>query len=286
MIGDDPIKAKNMLKLSSTSALVLLWAKQGWYQSKQTMGYLNQLDLEEGKTLYEQARDICPYYDEVIKNRKFGVFTLIGKCCTGKINCQQLVIAGAGLDALSIEATMHYPHLNVFELDKENMDIKSHLVAKSGNNSKGNITFIEANLLDASEVYKSLCAHGWDPVRPTLFIFEGISYYLPTDSIKNLVQVINPGWTIFEFLKKDEEVASDRVDIPRKVFGLISDLCELSNICQYNCSQLETLFSNTSIVTKYSMKQLEEMRTGSNRYFPTEDSGWIEVCLLVNRQNS
>ncbi len=123
-----------------------------------------------------------------------------------------------------------YPHVNVFELDKENMDIKSRLATKLANESKGNIAFIEVNLLNIFDVYRSLSAHGWDPRRPTLLIFEGISYYLPTESIQKLVQVINPTWTIFEFLKQNEEIATDRVNIPKQIFGLISSLCELSYI--------------------------------------------------------
>lgn len=237
-----------MLKLSSTSALVLLWARQECYQSKRARDYL------------------------------------IKKYFTKKTGSQQLVIAGAGFDALGIEVMELYPHVKVFELDKENMNIKSRLATKLGNESKRNITFIEVNLLNISDVYRSLSAHGWDPIRPTLLIFEGISYYLPTESIQKLVQVINPNWTIFEFLKQDEEIATDRINIPKKVFGLISSLCELLHIGQYNYSQLEKLFNNISILTKYSMKRLEEIRTGSNRFFPTEDSGWIEVCLLANQE--
>ncbi len=273
-----------MLKLSSTSALVLLWAQQECYQSKKAKYYLSQLDLEDGKILYERCKEICPYYNEVIKNRKFGVFNLIKKYLTEKTRGQQLVIAGGGLDAFGIEVMELYPHVNVFELDKENMDIKSRLATKLANKSKGNIAFIEANLLNIFDVYRSLSAHGWDPRRPTLLIFEGISYYLPTESIQKLVQVINPTWTIFEFLKQNEEIATDRVNIPKQIFGLISSLCELSYIGQYNYSQLEKLFNNMSIRDKYSMKRLEEMRTGSNRFFPTEASGWIEVCLLANQQ--
>ena len=68
-----------MLKLSSTSALVLLWAGQECYKSKQARAFLDQLDLEEGRSLYEQCEKVCFYYDEVIRNRKFGVFNLINK---------------------------------------------------------------------------------------------------------------------------------------------------------------------------------------------------------------
>lgn len=272
-----------MLKLSSTSALVLLWARQECCQSKRARDYLSRLDLEDGKMLYERCKEICPYYDEVIKNRKFGVINLIKKYFTEKKGSQQLVIAGAGFDALGIEVMALYPHVKVFEIDKENMNIKSRLATKLDNESKKNIAFIEVNLLNISDVYRSLSAHGWDPTKPTLLIFEGISYYLPTVSIQKLVQVINPDWIIFEFLKQDEDVALDRVNIPKKVFGLISSLCELPHIGRYSYSQLEKLFNNISIQAKYSMKRLEEMRTGSNRFFPTEDSGWIEVCLLAKQ---
>jgi len=73
-----------MMNLSSTSALVLLWAQQECYQSKKARHYLSRLDLEEGKALYGQCQEVWPYYDEVIKNWKFGVFSLIEKCCSEK----------------------------------------------------------------------------------------------------------------------------------------------------------------------------------------------------------
>lgn len=276
-------KAKNMPKLSSTSALVLLWAQQECYKSKKAKDYLSQLDLEEGKTLYEQCKDACPYYDEVIKNRKFGVFNLIKKSFSNEINIPQLVIAGAGLDALGIEVTEHYPHTKVFEIDSENMDFKSHLFKNSGNKSTTNIAFIEIDLLNTSCIYESLLVHGWDPMKSTLLILEGISYYIPEKSIQKLVQVIKPDWIIFEFLKQNEEIATGRREIPIRIFGFISSLCKIPHIVRYNYSKVKKLF-NMSVEAKYSMRRLEEMRTGANGLFPTEYSGWIEVCLLASKQ--
>ena len=98
-----------------------------------------------------------------------------------------------------------------------------------------------------------------------------------------LVQSIKSNWTIIEFLKQDEEIAADRLKIAKKVFDLISNQCELSYINQYSYSIIDKWFANMSIVDKFSMQCLEKMRTGANRFFLTEDSGWIEVCLLVNK---
>jgi hypothetical protein len=273
------MKAPRPVRLSSTSALVLLWAQQECYRGTRARDYLGQLDLDEGRDLYERCREICPYYDEVIKNRKFGVFHLVGQCLATDAGNPQLVIAGAGFDALGIAVAELYPHVKVFELDEENMNVKARLATPL---CRG-IAFIETNLLDAADVRRSLSARGWDPVGTTLLVLEGISYYLPTGSIQKLVRVTDPRWMIFEFLKQDEDIAAERVHIPRQVFGLISSLCGLSHIGRYRTCQLAQLFGDLSVSARYSMKRLEEMRTGANRFFPTEDSGWIEVCLLAHQ---
>ncbi|MGV7234816.1 MAG: class I SAM-dependent methyltransferase [Nitrosomonadaceae bacterium] len=272
-----------MSKLSSTSSLVLLWAGQECYKSKKAKAFLDQLELEEGKSLYEQCEKVCPYYDEVIKNRKFGIFNLIKKSIFTENNMLQIVIAAAGLDALGIELIEHYPNTMVYELDSKNMEFKSKLYGSIETKLKPNIVFIEADLLNTSSVYKSLSAHGWDVMKPTLLIIEGISYYLPTESIQNLFQTIKPNRTIFEFLKEDKEIVADKLKIAKKVFDLISGQCELSDITQYKYSKIEKLSNNMTIVDRHSMKRLEKMRTGSNRFFLTENSGWIEVCLLANK---
>jgi hypothetical protein len=272
-----------MSKLSSTSSLVLLWAGQECYKSKKAKAFLDQLELEEGKSLYEQCEKVCPYYDEVIKNRKFGIFNLIKESIFTENNMLQIVIAAAGLDALGIEVIEHYPNTMVYELDSKNMEFKSKLYGSIETKLKPNIVFIEADLLDTSSVYKGLSAHGWDVMKPTLLIIEGISYYLPMESIQKIFQTIKPNRTIFEFLKEDKEIVADKLKIAKKVFDLISGQCELSDITQYKYSKLEKLFNNMIIVDRHSMKRLEKMRTGSNRFFLTEDSGWIEVCLLANK---
>lgn len=267
-----------MLKLSSTSSLVMLWAQNDCYQSKMSQDYLHQLDLQEGKAIYQQCREVWPYYDQVIKNRKFGVSTLIKKCYAEN-NPQQLVIAAAGFDALGIEVSQHYLDLKIFELDRENMDVKSDLFAKLSNNQNANIEFIEADLLDVPVLYDRLISHGWSPDESTLLIMEGISYYLPPESISNFVQTLSPDQIIFEYLKHNETIAADRQKIPQKVFNLISNQCDLPDIWRYNSADIETLLE-MSTSAKYSMHTLEKIRTNKNRFFPTENAGWIDVALL------
>jgi len=271
----------NTLKLSSTSALVLLWAGQDCYRSEWARNFLGRLNLEEGRPLYEKCAAICPYYDQVIKNRKFGVFHLIEQAFSDRNGHYQVIIAGAGLDALGIEVTERYPNVKVFELDRENMGWKFNLYGETGDISKPKIFFIETDLLTPSSVYKSLVVHGWDSMKETLMIFEGISYYLPAEILRKLVRVVRPDWAIVEFLKQNDKIDADKAVIPKKIFDVISNECGLSHIKRYSGSELEKYCADMSVSDTCSMKFLEMARTGANRYFPAEDSGWIEVCLLA-----
>lgn len=271
------------MKLSSTSALVLLWAGQDFCKSSRAKQYMSQLDLDEGITLYKQCQDVWPHYDEIIRNRKYGILNLIEKCCSDKIDGQQLIIVGAGLDPLGIEVTQKYSHVSVFELDKENMRLKSGLHTCKENTSGANIHFVEIDVLDTASLMPCLRACGWDEAKPTGLVMEGISYYLPGEAICSLAQIFHPDWTIFEFLKHDTDIAAGRREIPRMIFDTIADHCALPHIRRYDYSEVETLFAMPAI-DRYSMKRLEKMRTGMNKFFETEDSGWIEVCLLRKNQ--
>ncbi|MCP4482392.1 MAG: hypothetical protein GY817_06375 [bacterium] len=267
--------------LSDTSALVLMWAGTNCYNTDKAKEYLEKLDLSAGQLLYDQCNEVCSYYDEVIKNRKWGIFSLLNQVLSRQNKDCQLVIAAAGLDPLGIEISEYYPEVRIFELDKENMDIKFNLYNSLCGNKYENIAFIETDILNTMSVQKSLSNYGWDPKKNTILVLEGISYYLSTESIQKFIQVLHPDFIIFEFLKEDENIASDKASIPKEIFGIIFDYCNISEIRRDSYSKLENTFNNMFIIKKYNMKYLEAMRTGNNSFFPTKESGWIEVCLLA-----
>lgn len=271
-----------MLKLSSTSALVLIWAKDKCYQSQNAKDYLSLLDLSSGKKLYEECFKIWRFYDEVIINRKFGVLDLISRAIADDENISQIVIAGAGLDALGIEVISSYPHIKVFELDIENMETKSEYVSKVEGILQSQISFSNADLKNRFEVLDKLQASGWNSSKETLLIMEGISYYLTPKTIKELIEIIKPKRMVFEFLKQKENINSERAKIADRVFGLISHQCNCPDIVRYNYSKIKSSF-NLSILRKKSMRQLEKERTGINNHFPTDELGWIDVCLLGDK---
>ena len=271
-----------MLKLSSTSALVLLWAKDKCYRSQNAKDYLRLLDLSSGKNLYEECFKIWQFYDEVIINRKFGVLDLTNKALFDNANILQIVIAGAGLDALGIELISFHPNIKVFELDIENMETKSEYVSKVEGISQSQISFLNANLQNTQEIFSRLQTSGWNSLKETLLIMEGISYYLTPKTIQELIEIIKPKRMVFEFLKQKENIIPERTKIADRVFGLISHQCDCSEIVRYDYSKIENSF-NLPILTKRSMRDLELKRTGKTKYFQNKKSGWIDICLLKGK---
>jgi len=266
-------------QLSSTSEMVLLWAGEENYRTAEAKLYLKRLNLNSDNFFYRQCNKICSYYGEVIKNRKFGVLNLVNKCLTSDTEIKQLVIAGSGLDPLGIEVTNLYPNVKIFELDSENMETKSKMFSGLGDVSKLNISFINANLLNVSEVIKSLTEYKWNSEENTMLVLEGISYYLSQKSLQDFIKVINPAQVVFEFLKIKDEINDESKKIATQVFKFISECCNIPEIVRYSHSQIEDIF-NLQLITIYGMNKLERMRRGKNKYFLSEESGWIEVCLL------
>ena len=268
-----------MLKLSVTSALVQLWTGKTVYRSPAALNLLEQLDLKNGESLYDQCSAGFPYA-EVIRNRKYGVLRLIRECISRNGEGLQVVIAGAGLDALGIELVSRYDRVRVFELDRENMAEKARIAAALDGAWGERISFVTTDLLAPENVRVQLFDRGWIPDQPTLLVMEGISYYLPVTAMCELVQVLAPGWLVMEYLKTEQAIVPERRQIPNRVFGLIAGQCGLSLINRFGREQIGSLFENMVLDHGLGMNDLERMRTGENQWFPTGASGWIEVSLL------
>ena len=268
-----------MENLSATSALVQLWAGDICYQGKNARSYLEKLDLKSGKLLYRQCCGIWPHYGEVINNRKFGILHLIRKCLAEKDRCRQVVIAAAGIDPLGIELAEYFPEIAVFEFDRENMDVKEKLYRTSAVTVTADISFITTDILDTGVLTRDLARSGWNPQIPTLLVLEGISYYLPKQYIHRLISTFQPEKTIFEYLKESSAIDTDKNIIATDIFNLIADQCGLSCIERYSPCRVKSV-SGMTILELYGMDVLEKMRSGTNTFFSTAASGWIEICLL------
>ncbi len=64
------------IKLNDTAALVMAWAAP-LYAEGMVGAFFNQLDLSRGHNLLTRCEAVCPWYGEVIRNRKHFIRHLI-----------------------------------------------------------------------------------------------------------------------------------------------------------------------------------------------------------------
>lgn len=253
--------------LSASSGLVLLWSGRESYKSKAAQSFFDKLDLTHSKPLYDEYNSIWSSYDQVIKNRKFGVWFLV-KQALEKNNISQVICLASGLDPLSLQIADFYPDTHVFDVDLDHMEYKSQLTREVSKIE--NISFIESDITNHKQLIKKLRDKMWDPKAPSLIIMEGISYYLKKDQ---LFQVVNNlmfrGVLILEYLVPFQLVDIKRRHIPEAVFGKIKENFNLPFIIKYSNDDIKKLAQNLEGKTQCTLNicDLEKKRTQKNTTF-------------------
>ena len=283
-------RKKQAAALSDTSALVLLWAQGTVHTSSDSRAYLNMLDLGSGGALLSRCNAVWPHYDQVIKNRKKCVLDLaLQHMRQGRTS--QVAIFGAGLDALSVElaSTTRRRDLRIYDVDAANMGLKDRLIGESTSDAvRRSVRCVEAELSDPRAVARSLQESGWDGLKPSILIFEGISYYLSRENLFELIGLFASGRThqnvaILEYILRQDRISRHRRHIPNRVFDAIMDQRN-AQITRYAKDEITLCAENVGgkIVKNYNQKEMEKSRCGGNRHFKTDCSGWINVsCMLV-----
>ena len=276
-------------QLSPTSALVLLWAEKDSYHGQIARRFFDTLDLSSGRPLLHEMNEIWSHYDQVIKNRKFGVWDYVNGFIE-KNTPLQVVCLGGGLDPISIQVAETFSTANVFDVDLHNMDLKSEIALSIG--APSNLQFVTADVADGELLCRSLASAGWEKEKKSLVIAEGLSYYIQKSNLlKSLKLTLNQGGAqgntqssalIMEYLTPIEKVHLNQRYIPNRVFKKIREKYQLPQIVTYSHSDIEFLKSQLKAISFSStnMHDLEYKRIGSNIFFPEKDSGWIGISLI------
>lgn len=270
--------------LSPTSLFVLFLAGRESYPSRKAQKYLNFIDVSEVPLKIKKYIKICSFYDQIIKNRKH----CIKKMCfdfLSKNKTAQVVILAAGLDPLSLEITSRFPKAKVFEIDTENMNIKTQLLNDLKN--FGFINCISANLTNPLSFKKKLIKAHWDNTKTTLVIAEGISYYLSYKHFWNIIKLFSSAkknnCLIMEYLTPLKEVSLKYRKIPTKTFKQLSKDYNLSKIFDYTQDLLNKYVQNLKgeIKTSFTLQTMEKQRCKKNTVFKTTQDSWINVSKII-----
>ncbi|MCX6012142.1 MAG: class I SAM-dependent methyltransferase [Chloroflexi bacterium] len=193
----------------------------------------------------------------------------------------QIVITGAGFNPLSIDCKVTFHESKVFDIDINCMNTKRKLLDSIGKQALREIALVEADLENLQEVARKLSLNGWDKNRPTIAIFEGISYYISRKALRDLITLFSSGnsYIIIEYLKTDSEIDPTRRHIPMGVFNRIMQSCSLDSVERYTIDEL-TKIPGVNLIRKLTMEDVEKSRTGKNKYFQSSNSGWIEIAVF------
>lgn len=102
---------------------------------------------------------------------------------------EQLVILGAGLDTRSYRLPAARSHVRCFEVDApRGQAFKRAMLAKAGIDAS-RVTFVAADF-GREDWYEKLQAAGFDPRKPSFFLWESVTMYLDRPSVASTLKRI------------------------------------------------------------------------------------------------
>jgi O-methyltransferase involved in polyketide biosynthesis len=268
--------------VSDTAALVMLWADQYYQQNPLIREYLQRLDLEAGRDLFDRYNRVCPWYSEVIINRKHFISNTVRELVQSARGNVTIVNLGAGFSPLALElADLLAPGLNVIEIDESCMDRKKEIYPDLIPDRCGYITSIEADITDCYAL-ESLLSQ--EKEGHLIVVMEGLTYYISREGMAGVLSALSgiPGEQsiVFEHLKPCRLVREGRRFIPEKIFSHVRDYTALDRMTTYTEGEIQGLLPSDFTCCYYDM---DERRTGACTWFPTPDSGWLS-CAVARRK--
>jgi len=271
--------------VSDTAALVMLWAYEYYQENPLVARYLRNLDLSAGKDLLDRYNRICPWYAEVIINRKYFIRNTVRELVEQYPGRTTIVNLGAGFSPMALElGDLLSSRCRFIEIDERNMECKTGLYTDLVPDRCGFISCIEADVTDLDSLVDTL-----DGVRAShlVVVMEGLSYYVGRQAMEDVFSTLSgisaEQSIVFEHLKPCRIVNSDRRFIPEQIFSHLRDYTGLDRMTTYAAEEIRAMLSPGFAFRYYDMSEMERKRTGSGTYFPTPDSGWLSCGVAVRR---
>jgi hypothetical protein len=268
-----------MDRLLPTAALVMAWAEP-LYREGPAAAFFHGLDLSPGREILEACRRICPWYAEVILNRKSLITELAVAAVEAFPEPCTVLIPAAGMSPLSLVLLDRCGDRigEIREYDLGGMEEKERLYHATDPGPAAKIRCITADITAPG----FLLSNRDD--RPVIAIAEGISYYLPRPTLGHLLATLPAGRghsrVIIDYLLPDALISPSMRRNPGGVFGIIDKAWEGGKITRYTPEEIAGMAQvlGGAVIRQYSSREMEAARTGKNRFFRAEPDGWIAVA--------
>jgi O-methyltransferase involved in polyketide biosynthesis len=279
---------KNPFPVSDTAALVMLWAKDYYADMPLAAEYMRHLDLSAGRVLLERYNRICPWYSEVIINRKHFIRKTIETLLGSGKNPAVILNLGAGFSPLALElAPFLSGQVRFVEMDLANMDKKTRLYADLVPDRSRFISCRDADIGDNISLCQAF--DGLDDQDDTrlIVVMEGLSYYIPRSVMEQVIRSLSglspDMYLLFEHLKPCHLVSRERRYIPYQIFSDVRDYTGLATMTTYKEEDIRLLAGPGFSCRYFNMDEMERRRTGKCRYFPNSGSGWLSCAVMSRR---
>jgi O-methyltransferase involved in polyketide biosynthesis len=272
-------------QVSDTAALVMLWANDYYQRNPLIRAYLHNLDLSAGKNLLDRYNRICPWYSEVIVNRKHFIRNTVMELIERDTGRATIVNLGAGFSPLALELEhLLSSRCRFIEIDQSGMAHKHALYTHLVPDRCGFISCIEADITDISTLRDTL-----EGIQTThlVVVMEGLTYYIMRPAMEQVLSTLSgiaaEQSIIFEHLKPCRLINDERRFIPYKIFSHVRDYTTLDRMTTYSKEEIQAILSPDFICSYFDMSEMENRRTGLGTFFPTPDSGWLSCAVAVRR---
>jgi methyltransferase (TIGR00027 family) len=102
----------------------------------------------------------------------------------------QVVLLGAGYDSRPFRFQVALHNIRVFEVDHPGTQArKRRMLQRAGVASAANLTYIPVDF-NKQSLGQALADHGFSPDKKTLFLWEGVSYYLPRPVVEDVLDFV------------------------------------------------------------------------------------------------
>lgn len=194
-----------------------------------------------------------------------------------------LIVPGAGLAPLALDWCAMHDTARAIDIDYENMDRKRQLIDTCGPSSvTSRIACVSCDLRELDATRTALLQHAWNPARGSMWILEGLAYYLSHQELVGLIRLALGGSPrsriILEFSGPREPLsprARQQTERYHRIVGASlggHDLTvtDVDAIARDSCARIDRLLDPAQM----------EVQLGMPRHFQSSADSSMRIAML------
>lgn len=269
------------VKIAPTSLIVLAYARK-LYQSPVEREYLSRIDFDEVKEIVGKLDKVYPHGEQLIILRKqFVRYTIAEEIA--RHTPLQVIILGAGMDALALHLVTTYPSSisRIIEVDNGYLMEKKELYAELIPGEK-KLHLVRCDITQTDELMQQLAKEGYDPGEPAIIVFEGVIHYITNAAFLTVMEQFKTpdkrNLVILDYALPDEEVPEHALLPHRQMIQILESYVQR----KLNINSSQQILDLVNILDGqvhqvHSLQEIGQKVNGKNETFHQRGEGVLEM---------